>query len=98
TRCAETDYVQAFRETRLALEAQGTPPQEMWASLEELNLGRLRIASKGVQREGSKLVTVDEETQRREGMVMLGQVATLRREIVTMKDLHASVSDGADEV
>ena len=50
----------------------------MWAELEELNLGRLRIASKGVDREGDELVEVDADGQRREGMFMIGQVAALR--------------------
>ena len=30
-------------------ERAGTPPQEMWAQLEQLNLGRLRIAAKGLR-------------------------------------------------
>ena len=42
--------------TRSRLEAAGTPVKEMWAELESLNLGRLRIASKGVSREGDRLV------------------------------------------
>ena len=96
TRCVDTDYVQAFRETKQRLEAAGQSPQEVWAELEGLNLGRLRLASKGVRRTADAgLVAVGEEEQRREGMVMIGEVATLRSTTTTVADLHAQVTDGA---
>ncbi|HET6951923.1 MAG TPA: nitronate monooxygenase, partial [Acidimicrobiales bacterium] len=72
TRAAETGFVHAFRAERARLEAAGTDPREMWEQLEQLNLGRLRIAAKGLVREADRLIAVDEDTQRREGMVMLG--------------------------
>lgn len=95
TRCAGTPFVSAFADARAALEARGVPAREMWAELEELNLGRLRIASKGVVRGEQGLVDVDEETQSREGMFMLGQVAALRSAPTTVADLHAEVTEGA---
>jgi NAD(P)H-dependent flavin oxidoreductase YrpB (nitropropane dioxygenase family) len=78
TRCAETPFVGAFRDARARLEGEGRPPQEVWGELETLNLGRLRIASKGLVREGAELRRVDERELRDEGMFMIGQVATLR--------------------
>lgn len=95
TRCAGGPYVEAFAATRARLEERGVPAREMWAELEELNLGRLRIASKGVVREGDALVAVDEDTQHREGMFMLGQTAALRAETTTVAALHAEVTEGA---
>ncbi|MGW0663604.1 SDR family NAD(P)-dependent oxidoreductase [Streptodolium elevatio] len=95
TRCAGTPFVSAFAEARAALEARGVPARDMWAELEELNLGRLRIASKGVVRGERGLASVDAETQRREGMFMLGQVAALRSAATTVADLHAEVTEGA---
>ncbi|MCF2530953.1 type I polyketide synthase [Yinghuangia soli] len=95
TRCAGTPFVSAFAEARADLEARGVPHREMWAQLEELNLGRLRIASKGVVRDGAALVQVDEETQHREGMFMLGQVAALRGAPTTVAELHGEVTEGA---
>src|SRR5581483_2954146 len=70
----------------------------VWAELEQLNLGRLRIASKGLRRQGDALVAVDEQVQRREGMVMLGEVATLRHETTTIEALHHQVTEGAAAV
>ncbi len=97
TRCADTEFVRTFRAERARLEREGLESHQIWEKLEELNLGRLRIASKGLVREGNKIVSVDEETQRREGMVMLGQVAALRAEVTTIETLHQDVSEGSGE-
>ncbi len=97
TRCADSPYVRTFTETRAQLAAGGVPRDQMWAELERLNLGRLRIASKGLRREGDELVTVDDDVAHHEGMVMLGEVATLRSATTTIAELHAQVSAGAGE-
>jgi acyl transferase domain-containing protein/NAD(P)H-dependent flavin oxidoreductase YrpB (nitropropane dioxygenase family) len=97
TRCADTPYVTSFREARQRLAASGVPQQQAWAELEELNLGRLRIAAKGLRRDGGELAAVDEQTAYADGMFMLGQVATLRSEITTVAALHEQVTSGAQE-
>lgn len=98
TRCAESEYVNAFAAERTRLEAVGTDANEMWAALEVLNLGRLRIASKGLVREGGTLLEVSDEKQSVEGMFMLGQAAALRTEASTIAALHAEVSGGSSEM
>ncbi len=50
TRCAATPYADTFEATRRRLTETGTEPRLMWEELEGLNLGRLRIASKGLRR------------------------------------------------
>jgi len=95
TRCVETDYVRAFASRKAELAAAGTPAKDMWAELESLNLGRLRIASKGVTRAGEALVPVDATTQLHDGMYMIGQVASLRRDPTTVAALHDEVTAGA---
>jgi acyl transferase domain-containing protein/NAD(P)H-dependent flavin oxidoreductase YrpB (nitropropane dioxygenase family) len=95
TRCVETEYVRAFAARKAELDGAGVTAKEMWAELEALNLGRLRIASKGLTRQDDDLVAVDEEAQRREGMYMIGQVAALRHELTTAADLHLEVTAGA---
>jgi acyl transferase domain-containing protein/NAD(P)H-dependent flavin oxidoreductase YrpB (nitropropane dioxygenase family)/NAD(P)-dependent dehydrogenase (short-subunit alcohol dehydrogenase family)/acyl carrier protein len=95
TRCADSPYRRTFTETRARLVAAGMPRDQMWTELEELNLGRLRIASKGLRRDGDTLVAVDEEVQHEEGMVMLGEVATLRSATTTIETLHTQVTEGA---
>lgn len=95
TRCVETPYVRAFAAEKTRLEAEGLDGKAVWAALEQLNLGRLRIAAKGVVRTPAGLDAVDEATQHREGMYMIGQVAALRREVTTIAALHEAVSVGA---
>ncbi|MFG2981182.1 SDR family NAD(P)-dependent oxidoreductase [Streptomyces sp. NPDC048258] len=97
TRCAPTPYAETFEATRRRLTRSGAEPREVWEELERLNLGRLRIASKGLRRaaDGSDLEPVEVEQQYAEGLFMLGQAATLRTETTTVAALHAQVTDGA---
>ncbi len=97
TRCADSPYVRTFTETRARLAAGGVPREQIWVELEQLNLGRLRVASKGLRRDGDELITVADDVAHHEGMVMLGEVATLRNATTTIAALHAQVSDGAAE-
>jgi hypothetical protein len=43
--------------------AAGTDKKEVWEQLEKLNVGRLRIAAKGVERQGDQLVNIPKEDQ-----------------------------------
>ncbi len=94
TRCADTAFAAAFTDEKRRLEQAGTPAQEVWAALEQLNLGRLRVAAKGLRRDGAALVAVDAAAQRDQGMYMIGQVAALRRATCSMAELHRDVSEG----
>jgi acyl transferase domain-containing protein/NAD(P)H-dependent flavin oxidoreductase YrpB (nitropropane dioxygenase family)/NADP-dependent 3-hydroxy acid dehydrogenase YdfG len=94
-RCADTPYVATFEQARRRLAAQGAKPQEAWLELEQLNLGRLRVAAKGLRRDSEALTAVDEAAQHSDGMFMLGQVATLRSEPTTVAALHEQVTAGA---
>jgi NAD(P)H-dependent flavin oxidoreductase YrpB (nitropropane dioxygenase family) len=48
TRCVETSYVQAFLDEKRRLVRECRSPEDIRLALEELNLGRLRMASKGI--------------------------------------------------
>ncbi len=92
TRCLRSDFVDQFNAEKQRMQDAGQDQQSIWTHLENLNVGRLRVATKGVQREGDKLVKVNIKTQQAEGMYMIGQVAALRRGVNTMAELHHSVS------
>ncbi|WP_010581741.1 type I polyketide synthase [Schlesneria paludicola] len=97
-RCADTPFVQLFEVEKQRLKAEKWPHEEIRERLEHLNLGRLRIAAKGVARSSepnSSLNQLDEAAQIEQGMYMLGQVAALRNEVCSIRDLHHEVSDGA---
>ncbi|TVZ77482.1 type I polyketide synthase [Streptomyces sp. BK340] len=96
TRCVPSPFTTDYRVREAGLRASGLPDREVWESLERLNVGRLRIASKGVERsEQGELTGVDEERQLSDGMFMAGEVAVLRSAVTTLAELHHAVTDGA---
>ncbi|GAA3524933.1 type I polyketide synthase [Amycolatopsis ultiminotia] len=97
TRCVHSPFVSEFRELRETLRARGLPDREVWEELEQANVGRLRIASKGIRRDGAELLSVDEPGQVEAGLYMAGQVAVLRAEVTTVGALHRAVTEGARE-
>ncbi|MFQ5632211.1 MAG: nitronate monooxygenase, partial [bacterium] len=100
TRCAESPYARTFNKKKGELSKKTLPGEDLRNQLEKLNLGRLRVASKGLQRNAShatdpnkqKLIKVTEKQQHSQGMYMIGQVAALRDRTCTIKDLHVEVS------
>jgi acyl transferase domain-containing protein/NAD(P)H-dependent flavin oxidoreductase YrpB (nitropropane dioxygenase family)/NADP-dependent 3-hydroxy acid dehydrogenase YdfG len=95
-RCIPTPYADAFEAEKRKLQAEGKSPLDVGIALERMNLGRLRVASKGVDRtagavNGTGLSAVPEDDQFRRGMYMIGQVAALRDSVTTVAALHADV-------
>ncbi|WP_335939847.1 SDR family oxidoreductase [Streptomyces sp. PTD5-9] len=98
TRCVPSPFTAGFRDQEARLRAEGVPDRQIWEELERLNVGRLRIASKGVDRSADgRLTPVDEPRQLAEGMFMAGEVAVLRSATTTVAALHESVTTGAAE-
>ncbi|WP_369033148.1 SDR family NAD(P)-dependent oxidoreductase [Streptomyces adonidis] len=96
TRCVPSPFSDNYREFEAELRANGMPERQIWEQLERLNVGRLRIASKGIERDADgELAAVDEQRQLAEGMFMAGEVAVLRSATTTVDALHHSVADGA---
>jgi acyl transferase domain-containing protein/NAD(P)H-dependent flavin oxidoreductase YrpB (nitropropane dioxygenase family) len=98
SRCCATPFAGEFFDTRSRLRQEGCEPKRISEELEGLTLGRLRVASKGMLRDGETLRPVDEPTQHRNGMYMIGQVATLRDKVGTIEELHAEVSQRSAEI
>lgn len=100
TRCVDTDYARLFEQEKQRLSISGLPAEEIRLALEKLNLGRLRIASKGITRSsghrdndgGPAFTSLSDEEQRAQGMYMIGQVAALRTEACSIEALHHDVS------
>ncbi|MDR6786519.1 acyl transferase domain-containing protein/NAD(P)H-dependent flavin oxidoreductase YrpB (nitropropane dioxygenase family)/NAD(P)-dependent dehydrogenase (short-subunit alcohol dehydrogenase family) [Pedobacter africanus] len=94
TRCLDSAFAGFFNEEKQRLGKAGVDKKEIWARLESLNVGRLRIAAKGIERRGAELVSVDAQEQLQLGMYMIGQVAAMRNEIVPIAALHQDVAEG----
>ncbi len=106
TRCLPSPFVDHFEAEKRRLRAEGLPSDELRGRLEQLNIGRLRVAAKGVERnpardadhDAPKLTAVDPARQWDEGMYMIGEVAALHSEVTTLEDLHRDISDGSGEI
>ena len=100
SRCAHTPFTEFFIQKRKELLAEGVPVDHARRTLDNLVLGRLRLAAKGRARpaKDEELAHYDEAHQQREGMYMLGQLATLRRERTDVAALHRNVTDDAQSL
>lgn len=99
-RVGRTPFVDRFHAERARLLAEGANRDELRDALERLNLGRLRLAAKGVARRGGADAppsAVADSEQAAGGLYMLGQAALLRQEVVTMRSLHEEVSQGSTD-
>ncbi len=102
TRCVPSPFVDVFNNERQRMIAAGESGEQIKEDLEELNIGRLRIASKGVNRNPAygqdpaapRLIAVEDAEQWTEGMYMIGQVASLRDAVCTVAELHEEISSG----
>ena len=91
-RCADTPFARKFYEEKKVLLRQGASAQQIHKDLDDLLLGRLRLASKGVKRdEAGVMVSVDSDQQLADGMFMMGEVAALRHQVLSMEQLHLEV-------
>ncbi|HEY6361241.1 MAG TPA: SDR family NAD(P)-dependent oxidoreductase [Vicinamibacterales bacterium] len=102
-RCADTPYFETFRQLKRELAREGRAGDELKDTLESLNLGRLRLASKGILREAgpdgaAQYIEVAPDQQHLDGMYMLGQVAALRRHVLRIHDLHVDASVGGTDL
>ena len=95
TRCLNSAYADLFHAEKERLRSAGSDKQEIWSELEKLNVGRLRIAAKGLDRQNENLVSVTEKEQLASGMYMVGQVVALRDCVVSIKELHEEVGEGS---
>ncbi len=99
-RCIPTPYAETFEQEKRRLQTEGRKPDEIREALEALNVGRLRVASKGIDRPpgctngSTRFVEVADEEQFHRGMYMIGQAASLRHGVVTMKQLHKDICTG----
>ncbi|HWC27198.1 MAG TPA: beta-ketoacyl synthase N-terminal-like domain-containing protein, partial [Solirubrobacteraceae bacterium] len=102
TRCLPSPFVDEFAAEKQCLLADDVPADDMRARLEAINLGRLRLAAKGVDRNprfGSdpaapKLTRRGKRRQWDEGMYMIGQVAALNDRACSIAELHERVATG----
>lgn len=96
-RCVKSNFTDEFNLKRKELLQKKTDPDTIREELDELLLGRLRIASKGVQRDTQgNFVNVAEEQQKETGMFMSGDIAKFIDQVQSIGTLHQDIAAGAD--
>ncbi|MDH6306519.1 acyl transferase domain-containing protein/NAD(P)H-dependent flavin oxidoreductase YrpB (nitropropane dioxygenase family)/NAD(P)-dependent dehydrogenase (short-subunit alcohol dehydrogenase family)/acyl carrier protein [Parabacteroides sp. PF5-5] len=98
TRAVETPFTEFFQKEKQKMLDGGMDAKEAWMKLEELNLGRSRIAAKGMERKNGKLVKLSNEEQIEKGLYMTGAVTSLLHKPLTMKTLHKRVAVDNNEL
>ncbi|MDR0429521.1 MAG: SDR family NAD(P)-dependent oxidoreductase [Tannerellaceae bacterium] len=92
TRTVETPYTKFFLQEKQKMLSEGMDTKEVWIKLEELNLGRSRIAAKGIERKNGVFVKLSSKEQIEKGLYMTGEVTGLLQKITTIKTLHKHVA------
>lgn len=92
TRSIESPFTEFFKKEKQRMLSEGLDSKEVWIKLEEMNLGRSRIAAKGLKRENGKLVKLSKKEQLAEGLYMTGAVTDILHKATTIKALHENVA------
>ncbi|MGK7889429.1 MAG: beta-ketoacyl synthase N-terminal-like domain-containing protein, partial [Leptolyngbyaceae cyanobacterium] len=91
-RCTTSPFTDEFIQTRRHLLRAGLTGKKLHDELEKLTLGRLRVASKGLERDTQgQLAALAGDRQWQRGMYMMGQVALLRQGTCAIAQLHEAV-------
>lgn len=98
TQSLKSPFTEYFGKEKEKLQRQNLDSREIWIRLEELNLGRSRIATKGIERIGTDLVKLNEEEQKEKGLYMIGQIAALNQKEMTLDELHKHVAVDNNEL
>ncbi len=98
TQSLKSPFTEYFGKEKEKLQRQNLDSKEIWIRLEELNLGRSRIATKGIERIGTDLVKLNEEEQKEKGLYMIGQIAALNQKEMTLDELHKHVAVDNNEL
>ncbi len=99
-RCMDTPFARSFQEERLRLIKADVPGKIQYETLERFKQGRLRIASKGMVKNSDyksnpgapRLMELTSKEQYQRGNYMIGQLAALLSEQVSMDKLHSDVT------
>ncbi|MDR1387422.1 MAG: SDR family NAD(P)-dependent oxidoreductase [Propionibacteriaceae bacterium] len=94
TRALPTPFTEFFEAEKRRISATAVEPLDKRRALEELNLGRARIASKGTDRSGPLPLA----RRRTEGLYMSGAITPLITRATDLERLHRAVTDDAAQL
>jgi acyl transferase domain-containing protein/NAD(P)H-dependent flavin oxidoreductase YrpB (nitropropane dioxygenase family)/NAD(P)-dependent dehydrogenase (short-subunit alcohol dehydrogenase family)/acyl carrier protein len=92
TRSVKSPFTDFFAKEKQRLISEGMDSTDVWIKLEDLNIGRLRVAAKGIERRGNEKIEISREEQIQKGLYMTGEVTCLVDKVTTIPRLHTSVA------
>ncbi|MDR0332905.1 MAG: SDR family NAD(P)-dependent oxidoreductase [Dysgonamonadaceae bacterium] len=98
SRLIPTPVVDYFNSEKQRLIAEGVEPLDMRIALENLLVGRLRVASKGLLAEGDKLTKQSPEEQLKNGLYMIGDTSLFTNKTTTLEKLHMAVAEDNQKI
>ncbi|XZF15893.1 beta-ketoacyl synthase N-terminal-like domain-containing protein [Chitinophagaceae bacterium MMS25-I14] len=93
--CVTSPFTDEFKRRRRELLLQGLSPEKIAQSLDEMLLGRLRIASKGVVKKEDAYEKVSKKAIEKDGMFMAGEAAKFLSSRKSVRQLHTETTIGA---
>lgn len=98
-RCVSSPFSDEFKQKRKELLKDGHSQEDITKRLDDLLLGRLRIASKGLMKnDNGEATSVSDHVIKHEGMFMAGEAANLIHKTHTLDELHADVIENANQL
>ncbi|WP_159441722.1 MULTISPECIES: type I polyketide synthase [Actinomyces] len=98
TRCAPTNLVDEIELVRENMTRAGESDRNIWKLLEEMTLGRLRMATKGITRDGNEMRPVPVPVRHDQGLYMTGEVSLLARSVCKIDELHERIMGGLNDI
>nr|WP_163655230.1 type I polyketide synthase [Listeria sp. PSOL-1] len=98
TRCVPSTFTDFFNAEKARMIAEKLDSGELLLKLEELNLGRLRIAAKGIERKENELIQLTTKEQLESGLFMTGAITSFSEKIRSIKEIHQMISQGSKEL
>ena len=93
-RCAMTEFVEKFKAEKGRLLEQKTSLTTIKKILQKFTQGRLLIAAKGVEPNSKGgFIKTSTERQKSKGLFPVGEVAILRNEVISVKELHDEICE-----
>ncbi|MCK5545690.1 MAG: hypothetical protein KAI35_10760, partial [Desulfobulbaceae bacterium] len=104
-RCADTPFTHTFHQEKLRLRESGGAVQEIRSTLEKMEQGRLRVATKGLfvnpdhatDPNAPRLIPLSDGEQVKQGEYMIGELAALQNKTLTIDALHGEIIAGGGD-
>jgi NAD(P)H-dependent flavin oxidoreductase YrpB (nitropropane dioxygenase family) len=104
-RCMNNSFAKAFHRERSRLINEDSSLDKIHDVLQRMQLGRMRIASKGFAKKSKKnqsssapkLVPLSDDEQIKQGMYLIGQLAALKDRMSTIAELHQDIVEGCSD-